>query len=122
MSWYKGDTLIPGRPPGSKNKKGALGQAAVNRRVYHKLRQELLAAYGNKCNKCGFADPRALQLDHVAGGGNKHLMAARAAHQMYRQIRQQGFPPDYQILCANCNWIKRHENGEGPGTKGWRVL
>lgn len=21
-------------------------------------------------------------------------------------------PDDYQLLCANCNWIKRHENSE----------
>lgn len=21
----------------------------------------------------------------------------------------------YQVLCANCNWIKRYENGEHPG-------
>lgn len=79
----------------------------------YKLHKKCLALLGNKCVKCGFSDIRALQIDHVNGGGKKELKSLRGQwRNLYRMvlIDKTG---KYQCLCANCNWIKRYENEEG---------
>jgi len=80
-----------------------------NRRRIKELIFKILG--GKKCRRCGFSDIRALQLDHVKGNG--------AAERRKFGVNWEGFyrfvlkhPEWYQILCANCNWIKRFENGE----------
>lgn len=79
------------------------------------LRLEVIYKLGGKCFRCGFSDIRALQIDHVNGGGTKEVRSLGAGR-MYRNILDKistGKPlKDYQILCANCNWIKRYENNE----------
>lgn len=67
------------------------------------------------CQHCGFNDPRALQIDHVEGGGNKerrNLWSRLNTHQQYLAVRERFIRGELQILCANCNWIKRNERGE----------
>ena len=67
---------------------------------------------GKKCLHCGFTDHRALQIDHVFGGGSKSRKEKRiVSYKAYSKIIKEN-PQEYQLLCANCNWIKRHENGE----------
>lgn len=79
------------------------------------LRKEILRILGNKCIRCGFSDWRALQIDHVKGNGRKEwLKFQNNLYQYYKNILEkiQRASKDYQILCANCNSIKRHENHE----------
>ena len=77
-------------------------------------RNKIIEILGCRCAICGFSDKRALQIDHVHGGG----MAQRKSlgqREMYRRILvelQDGNFSNYQLLCANCNWIKRHNNKE----------
>ena len=79
-----------------------------NRKFTQKLRMEiLLLAGGVKCSKCGFDDWRALQIDHISGGGNKNRLIQ---NKLRDDIKKH--PQKYQVLCANCNWIKRYENKE----------
>lgn len=78
-----------------------------------KLRLRLIEVYGGKCVRCGFLDGRALQLDHIQGDGYKE----KADKNYYRFLKRVTDNPDFerfQLLCANCNWIKRHENNENP--------
>ena len=83
------------------------------RKRYAELRQAVIAKLGNKCIRCGFADFRALQIDHIDGNGYKERKRIVAnAPGWYRRILVD--PSGYQVLCANCNWIKRYENREGP--------
>jgi hypothetical protein len=51
-----------------------------------------------------------LQIDHVRGGGRQERkqLCPEAVLQKILQVAGEG----YQILCANCNWIKRHEEKE----------
>jgi len=74
---------------------------------------QIIALLGGKC-KCGFSDPRALQIDHVNGHGNKEKREAGSTITYYNRIlkRIKEGSKDYQVLCANCNWIKRHEMRE----------
>jgi hypothetical protein len=79
-------------------------------------RDTLFAFFGNKCARCGFSDWRALQLDHVNGGGRqdpayKHGRVRANALQLLKRSPDEA-RQKFQLLCANCNWIKRYENSE----------
>ena len=69
---------------------------------------------GDKCAKCGFSDVRALQIDHINGDGVTERKQLRSIG-IRRKISMTGVTTGYQLLCANCNWIKRAENNEAPG-------
>lgn len=75
---------------------------------YWKIRREVINAYGGKCVKCGFNDIRALQLDHVDGNGTKHRKYVSVRMLMF-WLKRNAFPKTFQLLCANCNSIKRFE-------------
>ena len=79
------------------------------------IKIEIYRLLGNKCIRCGFSDVRALQIDHVHGGGNRKRKERKSDYLAYyryilKQIKLGS--KDYQLLCANCNWIKRWENKE----------
>ena len=77
----------------------------------------VLEAYGTECVRCGFDDPRALQIDHVNDDGNTERKAlggqSFSGWRFYEWLRKQGYPKRYQTLCANCNAIKHVENKNG---------
>ncbi len=80
-----------------------------------KMRNKILeTAGGAKCCKCGFTDIRALQIDHVNGGGRKENLNRNSLKRIVTTIKEN--PNKYQVLCANCNWIKKHENNETNST------
>lgn len=85
-----------------------------------KLRTEIIQLLGSKCMQCGFSDPRALQIDHINrninGKYDRHCYERKSKGQeMYMKevlASIKAGSKDYQLLCANCNWIKRFENNE----------
>ncbi len=77
-------------------------------------RSRALVFLGGRCEHCGNNDSRVLQFDHVLGGGKTELMSGnRNSHQRARAVFKE--PGKYQVLCANCNWIKRFERNEQSG-------
>lgn len=78
-----------------------------------KLRRKTIEVLGGKCAKCGITDSRVLQIDHINGGGCRQKRTTSNTT-WYRQIVKdpESAKVVYQILCANCNWIKRYELGE----------
>lgn len=95
--------------------------AAKMKARYHAARKSVFELFGNKCKRCGFADERALQIDHVEGLGvstEKRLRMGETGLVLYLAlIDGRRDLSKYQLLCANCNWIKRHENNEVVGYK-----
>lgn len=85
-----------------------------NRKRLQKLRTAILEILGNKCERCGFEDYRALQIDHIHGGGTKESKSFNHGHSYYVYIlkKLKKGSKDYQCLCANCNWIKRVDRKE----------
>lgn len=70
----------------------------------------VLAAYGGPvCVGCGETEVAVLQIDHVNGDGNGHASKigrgniARGRAKMYRWLKENGYPPGFRVLCANCN-------------------
>ena len=84
--------------------------ALNDRRLRRAKRIEMLLFLCGKCNVCGFDDFRALQIDHINGGGSKESKEFPYIGTRYDLIRKS--PEKYQLLCANHNAIKVWENEE----------
>lgn len=86
------------------------------RRICAERKEAAFALFGSICCKCGFSDIRALQIDHVEqfkGTRQDRAKKGEMGEKLYaRLLKGSATITDYQLLCANCNWIKRHENGE----------
>lgn len=85
------------------------------RNFYHRLRMKVFEKLGNKCVHCGFLDIRALQIDHVHGGGTQELRALQYNDYLRKVLKDT--EGNYQLLCANCNSIKRVEQQNSPFLK-----
>ena len=89
----------------------------TRRRTEQELRLKILAHYSNNsmaCAHCGFKDIRALSIDHINGGGNQHRKTTPGCKGtgFYYWLRRNNYPEGYQVLCMNCQFIKRAENKE----------
>lgn len=85
---------------------------ANNRRQQRHIKERVFEILGRKCVRCGFDDVRALQVDHIEGGGSRERKEKGTWTVYYNVVKTGG--KGYQILCANCNVIKRIEKKEGP--------
>lgn len=95
------------------------------------LTESIRLSLGGKCNSqtcrwvnadgsIGCTDSRALQIDLIHGGERvpndppkKHATGIGNLYQIKKSIASGA--GKYQLLCANCNWIKRHINKEARG-------
>ena len=90
-----------------------------------KLKSEVFELLGNKCanpynlNHGDFlTDRRSFQIDHVKGGGTRQKLISihrsKGRNGYLRMVRKDllNGSKDYQLLCANCNQIKRIEQRE----------
>ncbi len=70
------------------------------------VRLECIMAYGGVCACCGEEHPEFLQIDHMGNDGHIERADARTnglPQSIYRRLKKQGYPPGFQVLCANCN-------------------
>lgn len=70
---------------------------------------DVFTALGNCCARCGFADIRALQIDHVNDDGYKFKIERLDWVKYTRHVMASLDSGRFQLLCANCNWIKKAE-------------
>lgn len=93
-------------------------------RRYHEkyllVKEEIIRLLGGKCANpynllphpdwCN--DRACLQIDHINGDGYKErkLYPYKVIKVILEKIKVGS--KDYQLLCANCNWIKREKNKE----------
>lgn len=101
----------------SKDPKFKMRQVSSSAEWRAKLKDEVFSAYGGyRCACCGETQRFFLQLDHINGNGckeRKELCGKNVGsncYVIYGQLRKLGFPPGYQVLCANCN-VGKHRNG-----------
>jgi hypothetical protein len=83
------------------------------RSAYQGIRARAIAALGGKCATCGYdADTRALQFDHIAGGGGREYREGGGFSGYYKRLKtlaEGQRASEIQLLCANCNSIKDAE-------------
>lgn len=80
-----------------------------------KLKLEVMTHYckGSPKCKCGYNDIRALTIDHVDGDGAEHRREIGGGGiKLYVWLKNNNYPDGFQILCMNCQFIKRMENFE----------
>lgn len=65
-------------------------------------RSLVIEHYGGSCQCCQCNDYRFLEIDHMNGDGSKHRAEVVGSH-IVSWIINNGYPEDFQILCANCN-------------------
>lgn len=77
---------------------------AQNAAAKLKLKLEIIAAYGGKCECCGDTHTEFLTVDHVNNDGAAHRKIVK---NMYCWLRKNGFPKiGFRLLCMNCNWSR----------------
>lgn len=85
----------------------------VERKRKEELRAKAISSLGGACARCGYdRDRRALQIDHVNGGGVTARKSGDREAAMFRAIIRDPASGRYQCLCANCNILKRVANKE----------
>lgn len=109
-------------------------RSAMARRKYQKswtqsMREMVMEKFSGRCvaKDCmwvnadgsrGCTDRRCLQINHVNGGGyaERRKLSGNA---YYGHVLDAPYGV-YQLLCANCNWIKRHVNKDKESGGGQR--
>ena len=84
-------------------------------------RLEIVKYLGGKCRRCGygpvredgsenpFFDPWVLHIDHVLNdGAQERALLKESGEEMYSFIAKHADSKRYQLLCANCNFSKKH--------------
>ena len=87
------------------------------RKTKDKVRDMVFSHYCKnqvQCIRCGYSDIRALSIDHINGNGAKERekLKINGGYMFYKWLRDNDFPEGYQVLCMNCQFIKRSENEE----------
>ena len=62
---------------------------------------------GHECCACGYSNKRALQLDHINDNGAEERRTMSMINIYKRATGEHS--DEYQILCANCNQLKKWE-------------
>lgn len=109
------------------------GESIERRRQYHeahqeeevekdyrrnqKIKIEVLSHYSKgiypKCAHCDEERLSCLSIDHIRGKGVKHRKDLNiSGNRFYHWLKSQGYPKGYQVLCMNCQWVKRVESNE----------
>lgn len=84
-----------------------------------RLRIRVIEKLGGHCVQCGFADPRALQIDHVHNDGCADPRRIKRQVVAFRMAVLRDTDGRYQLLCANCNTIKAYEFRETLKNRAW---
>jgi hypothetical protein len=97
-------------------------------KYYSKIKKILFAGYGDRCACCGEIEPKFLSIDHVNNDGYKErghrhkLNSDSYGINLYKKIIGLNFPSQYQLLCMNCNFGKRMNNGVCPHNESKKGL
>ena len=79
-------------------------QSEYGRQYVRKLREQVIATYGGRCECCGETAYEFLTVDHTNGDGAKHRKECGAGHTFYRWLVKAGCPREgFRLLCWNCN-------------------
>jgi hypothetical protein len=68
-----------------------------------KLKAEVISAYGGKCTCCSETLMEFLTIDHIGGGGRKHIYSVGGPAKFYGWLKANKFPDGFRVLCFNCN-------------------
>lgn len=81
---------------------------AIHNRYNHRLREQVLTAYGHACTCCGISESEFLTFDHIAGDGAiRRRQGEPVGASLYQMLKREEFPRTVvQLLCHSCNKAK----------------
>ena len=85
---------------------------AIWRDDYYRKKKAVHELLGNMCKNCGEDDPIYFQIDHVNNDGYIERSLKNGRQDIYVIKKYLETPERYQLLCANCNWAKRMNDGK----------
>lgn len=88
-----------------------------SKRLSSVLKNEVFEAYGGwKCACCGETERLFLTMDHMLNNGSQLRREGVHGHStmFYRWLKKSGYPKDFQVLCMNCQFGKRMNDGICP--------
>src|SRR5258707_13270164 len=100
--------------PNLKKRGGKCRQCANKQNVEEcrRLKRQVIAAYGGKCQCCGESEFHFLSIDHKKSGGRKHKYYGRS---LYRWLRRNGWPKKLvRLLWHHCNHGRFLNGGRCP--------
>lgn len=75
--------------------------------VRDKVKKEVFNAYGGaKCVCCGEDEIKFLTIDHIVdkyGATHRREIKVGCGYQFYLWLKKNKYPPEFQVLCFNCN-------------------
>ena len=83
-----------------------------------KIAYVVIKHYSNNsmvCAQCGCSNLSVLTIDHIHGMGRKHVHSlgfGGGGDRFYYWLKRNNYPEGYQVLCFNCQFIKRAFNRE----------
>ena len=77
------------------------------------LRALVIEAYGGICACCGNASKKFLTIDHVNNNGAAERRTV--TNNVCLRLKRLNFPPEYRLLCFNCNCGRALNDGICPG-------
>lgn len=83
-----------------------------NKINWNNIKINIYNLLGNKCNCCGEKEINFLQIDHINNDGFKERHINKHIVQYFEHIKNNR--SNFQLLCANCNWGKKMNNGICP--------
>ena len=80
----------------------------------YQIKKEVLTHYSKQesnhdfpiCACCGYLELEALTLDHKYGRKNVPKDENKTGHKLRMVLKKKGYPPNYKVLCFNCNSAK----------------
>ena len=95
-----------------KTKQKNIGRIRDYRRVWVlRVKTEVLTHYGRgklECTLCGEKRLPCLSIDHINGGGTRHMKSLnKFGQRFYRYLKTESFPSGYRTLCMNCQFMER---------------
>jgi len=93
------------------NKKNKIKIDRKKKETHQELRKRVLESYSKgkpKCVQCGVTGIPFLNMDHIYGRKQAGHDRNTGTGKFYRDL-DKDHPPDYQVLCYNCNMIKELE-------------
>jgi hypothetical protein len=79
-------------------------------------KDKIFQIFDNRCSKCGFNNISCLTLDHRNGEGRKERKSRFGGYYIrfykYYSEHPEEAKQNLELLCFNCNLVKKHLNGE----------
>ena len=109
LKWYRShrEEAIKSASKRNQSERGIICRKECSKRI----KLNVLTYYGNgiaKCVLCGHDRLTSLSIDHINGGGCKHLRESRImGGQFYRWLIKNNYPEGFRTLCMNCQFDER---------------